>query len=115
MRTAIGHRLSCKEILASNIKLCNVLMRVLANLAVELNKGQTEFTKFECKRIYMQRIEAFEADETEVMHNRLAFRHYLRELILNQQKIKQKIASEGNNEELLMQSPTASTTTTNQS
>ena len=31
-RCAITHRLNCKEILTSNINLCNVLMRILANL-----------------------------------------------------------------------------------
>ena len=77
------HRLSSMEILEANIKLCNILMRILANLALEFEKGNTEFTKLECKRIYMKRIEQYEADETDVMRNRLRFRNYIRELILN--------------------------------
>ena len=95
-RCAITHRLGCKQILVSNIKLCNVLMRILANLQVELAKGKTEFTKSECKRIYLQRIEGFEANDSEVLANRLRFRNYIRELILNQQRVMEKTAkSEG--------------------
>ena len=82
-RCAIMHRLNCKEILTSNINLCNVLMRILANLQVELAKGQTQFTKLECKRLYMAKVEPFEKTDDEVMLNRLRFRNYIRELILN--------------------------------
>ena len=52
--------------------------------ARHLESGRTEFTKTECKQLYMKRIEAYEKDETEVMENRLRFRNYIRELILNQ-------------------------------
>lgn len=91
-RCAIQHRLGCKEILTSNIKLCNVLMRILANLQVELAKGQNRFTRLECKRLYMARIEPYESSDEEVMLNRLRFRNYIRELILNQQRIMEKMA-----------------------
>lgn len=40
----------------------------------------------------MQRVEQFEKDDQEVMQNRLRFRNYIRELILNQQKVMDKIA-----------------------
>lgn len=33
-RLAISHRLNCKQILTANIKYCNILMRILANLQV---------------------------------------------------------------------------------
>ena len=86
------HRLHCKEILTSNINLCNVLMRILANLQVELAKGQTQFTKLECKRLYMAKVEPFEKTDDEVMLNRIRFRNYIRELILNQERMMEKIA-----------------------
>ena len=91
-RCALTHRINCKEILTSNIKLCNILMRILACLQCELAKGHTEFTKLETKRIYMQRVEAYEKSEDEVIQNRLYFRNYIRELILNQQRVMEKIA-----------------------
>ena len=49
-----------------------------------MSRGKTEFTKLECKALYMQRIEPYEQSDGEVMENRLMFRNYLRELILNQ-------------------------------
>lgn len=91
-RCALMHRLHCKEILTSNINLCNVLMRILANLQVELAKGQTQFTKLECKRLYMAKVEPFEKTDDEVMLNRIRFRNYIRELILNQERMMEKIA-----------------------
>ncbi len=68
-------------------------MRILAELQMELEKGRIQFTKSECKKIYMKRIEAFESSESEVMLNRLTFRNYIRELILNQQRVMEKIAA----------------------
>lgn len=100
---AITHRMNCKEILTSNIKLANILMRILANLQVELSKGQTQFTKIECKKIYMQRVDQFEKDDQEVMQNRLRFRNYIRELILNQQKVMDKIAQKEGGEEMIQE------------
>lgn len=82
-RIALQHRVSCKEILCANIKLCNILIHILANLQLHLERGKTEFSKVECKRIYMQRIERYEKTDQEVMLNRLRFRRYIRELILN--------------------------------
>ena len=67
-------------------------MRILACLQCELAKGHTEFTKLETKRIYMQRVETYEKSEDEVIQNRLYFRNYIRELILNQQRVMEKIA-----------------------
>jgi hypothetical protein len=82
-RLAIVHRVNCKDILTQNIKYCNILMRILAELQMELEKGRIQFTKSECKKIYMRRIEAYEKSDEEVMLNRLKFRNYIRELILN--------------------------------
>ena len=76
-------------------------MRILANLQVQLAKGQTQFTKAELKKMYMQKVEPFETSDEEVMLNRLKFRNYIRELILNQQRVMEKIAkSEGGQEAL---------------
>jgi len=51
--------------------------------------------------MYMQKVEPFETSDEEVMLNRLKFRNYIRELILNQQRVMEKIAkSEGGQEAL---------------
>lgn len=86
------HRVDCKRILESNINLCNILMRILATLQVHFSKGKTEFTKLECKKLYMQRIDGYEKTDKEVMSNRLKLRNYIRELILNQHKVMEQIA-----------------------
>ena len=41
----------------------------------------------------MARVEAYESTEEEVMLNRLRLRNYIRELILNQQRVMEKIAA----------------------
>ena len=98
-RLAIQHRLACKEILTSNIRYCNILMHILANLHQELDGGKTDFTKDEIKRIYLKRIEKYEKSDDDIMPNRLRFRKYLSELILNQQRVMDKIANyKGQNE-----------------
>ena len=98
-RLAIQHRLACKEILTSNIRYCNILMHILANLHQELDGGKTDFTKDEIKRIYLKRIEKYEKSDDDIMPNRLRFRKYLGELILNQQRVMDKIANyKGQNE-----------------
>ena len=88
------HRTNCKEIIIGNIKNCQVLMRILANLQVALEKGQTSFTKTECKRLYMTKCDPYEESDQEVIENRFKFRNYIRELILNQQRMMEKIAME---------------------
>ena len=93
-RRALMHRTNCKEILLANIKNCQVLMRILANLQVALEKGQTSFTKTECKRLYMAKCEPYEESDREVIENRFRFRNYIRELILNHQRMMEKIAME---------------------
>ena len=98
-RLAIHHRIACKEILTSNIRYCNILMHILANLHQELDGGKTDFTKDEIKRIYLKRIEKYEKSDEDIIPNRLRFRKYLGELILNQQRVMDKIAnSKGQNE-----------------
>ena len=62
-----------------------------------MNKGQTKFSKDEVKAIYMQRVDEFETEE-EVFPNRLALRKYLRELILNQKRVIQKLVEEDETE-----------------
>ena len=93
-RRALMHRTNCKEIILGNIKNCQVLMRILANLQVALEKGQTSFTKIECKRLYMTKCVPYEETDQEVIENRFKFRNYIRELILNQQRMMEKIAAE---------------------
>ena len=98
-KMAITHRIACKEILTTNIHLCNITMNVLANLQIHFDKGQTQFTKAECKRIYMQRVNQYESSDEEVMLNRLRIRKYIRELILNQSRVAEKIANATQNDE----------------
>ena len=59
-------------------------MHILANLHQELDGGKTDFTKDEIKRIYLKRIEKYEKSDDDIIPNRLRFRKYLGELILNQ-------------------------------
>ena len=90
---AVAYRHESKVILQSNIRLCNVLCHILARLQAEMNKGTNRFSKDELKAIYMERVEQFETEE-EVFKNRLALRKYLRELILNQKRVIQKLVEE---------------------
>ena len=82
----IGSLADSKQILHSNIKLCNILVHILARLQTSMNQGQVQFSKGEVKRIYMERIEEFETED-EVFQNRLSLRKYLRELVLNQKRV----------------------------
>ena len=59
-------------------------MHILANLHQELDGGKTDFTKDEIKRIYLKPIEKYEKSDDDIIPNRLRFRKYLGELILNQ-------------------------------
>ena len=59
-------------------------MHILANLHQELDGGKTDFTKDEIKKIYLKRIEKYEKSDDDIIPNRLRFRKYLGELILNQ-------------------------------
>lgn len=71
-RIAILHRSSSKEILSQNLKLCNILMRLLARF----NDGR------DFKKAYMGIVEGYET-EAEIMQNRIKLRRYLRELANN--------------------------------
>lgn len=82
--TAIMHRIGQQQILQNNLTLLNILLRILARLKSEPDK--------EYKVSYMERVEGFET-EAEVMPNRLKLRRYLKEFLLNQQRIV-KAASE---------------------
>ena len=79
---AIQHRIDAKKILESNIKLCQILARILARLQIAFIKSGGQFTKAQFKAIYMERVDEFEPVE-EVLLNRLRLRKYLRELVLN--------------------------------
>ena len=76
IRFAILHRINAKDILTQNIKLCNILMRLLARF----NDGK------EFKKAYMGIVEVYES-EGELMLNRIKLRRYLRELSANQIRI----------------------------
>lgn len=80
---AIMYRLGQKKVLRSNLKLLNVLMRILARY-----RGGS---LAEIKAQYMGRVEDFESEE-EVLPNRLRLRKYLRELVGNQRRIFQAAA-----------------------
>ena len=56
----------------------------------------------------MERIDGYETTEEEVMQNRLLFRNYIRELILNQQRVMERIASEEGGEDVLQELTTRS-------
>ena len=79
---AINYRIAAKGIIYSNINLCNILLRILARLQAEINKGTFKFTKEDIKTIYMQRVDEFETEE-EILNNRIYMRKYLRELMVN--------------------------------
>jgi hypothetical protein len=80
-RLAIMHRRDCKYILDRNIKIFNILTRILALIHIESVKNP-QMTKHHLKLIYMERATEFETEE-EVLPNRLRLRKYLRELVLN--------------------------------
>jgi hypothetical protein len=71
---AAMYRLGQKTVLCRNLKLLNVLMRILARY-----RGGS---LAEIKAQYMERVEDFESEE-EVLPNRLTLRKYLRELVGN--------------------------------
>ena len=75
-RFAVLHRMNAKEILTENINFCQILMRILARFSTDGNY----------KERYMERVEDFETEE-EVMRNRIRFRRYLRELMINQKRV----------------------------
>lgn len=75
-RFAILHRMNAKEILTDNINFCNILMRLLARFGPDADYKQR----------YMQLAEGFETEE-ELMPNRIRLRRYLRELVVNQQRV----------------------------
>ena len=52
LRFAIMHRLDCKQILQSNIKTCQILMRILANIT-QVFQANSEVDKSVFKRLYM--------------------------------------------------------------
>jgi len=56
----------------------------------------------------MERIDGYETTDEEVMQNRLLFRNYIRELILNQQRVMERIASEEGGEDVLQELTTRS-------
>lgn len=84
VRLAVMHRSDCKKIVERNIKLFNILARILALIHIESQKNP-QMPKDHLRLIYMERCEDFETKE-EVLGNRLIFRKYIRELILNQKK-----------------------------
>ena len=43
--TAIRYRMSSKRVIMSNMNLCNIMIRILARLQAEINKGTFKFTK----------------------------------------------------------------------
>jgi len=51
----------------------------------------------------MERIDGYEANDQEVMRNRLIFRNYIRELILNQQRVMERLANEEGGEDVLQE------------
>ncbi len=71
-RFAILHRINAKEVLNSNIKSCEILIRLLARFL----DGR------DFKNRYMQIVEDFETPD-ELMLNRIKLRKYLRELAVN--------------------------------
>lgn len=73
---ALMHRLSAKEILAENIRLCKILLRIL-------NRAK-EGAAF--RAAYLERVEEQE-EESEVIPNRLKLRYYLRDLYINRLRI----------------------------
>lgn len=76
-RFAVLHRMNAKEILTDNINFCHILMKILARFTTEGG-----FTK----ETYMERVEDYEA-EADVVPNRIRFRRYLRELLINQKRV----------------------------
>jgi disulfide oxidoreductase YuzD len=68
--------MNAKEILNENIKLCQILMRILARF-----KDGKDF-----KSQYMNIVEDYEKEE-EIMMNRIKLRKYLRELVVNQKRV----------------------------
>lgn len=71
-RFAVLHRINAKDILNSNITLCNILMRILARFA----DGK------DFKKSYMAIVGGYET-QAEIMPNRIKLRKYLRELVVN--------------------------------
>lgn len=65
-----------KEILNENIRLCNILMRILARY-----RDGKDF-----KKAYMSIVDDYETED-EIIFNRIKLRKYLRELVANQKRI----------------------------
>ena len=82
---AITYRLGQKRIVLNNIKLLQILMRILVRF-----KGGTPQ---EVKTGYMSLVEDYETPE-EIIPNRLKLRRYLRELVLNQSRLGEQISEE---------------------
>ncbi len=79
------HRLDCKLILEWNIKILNILARILARIQLqceECSKTGEFISREEFKALYMEQVAQFETKE-EVLMNRVRMRKYLRELLLN--------------------------------
>lgn len=74
-RVAVSFRLQQKRILASQIKLCQVLTIILSRLKPGVS----------IKESYMNKVETYESkdSDSEVMLTRLQVRKYLREIIVN--------------------------------
>lgn len=83
-RLAVMHRRDCKHILERNIRIFNILTRILALIHVESVKNP-QMTKEQFRLIYMEPVPEFEHPD-EVLMNRIRIRKYLLELVLNQRK-----------------------------
>lgn len=82
---AIRHRIDCKTILEANIALLQILVRILAKLqfaSVKCAQIGQQMTRWDFKKIYMERVDQFETPE-EVVANRMRLRKYLKELLMN--------------------------------
>lgn len=77
-RFAVLHRMNAKDILTENINFCNILLRILARFG----------TDDDYKTRYMEIAEGYETEE-EIMRNRIRIRRYLRELMINQNRVLQ--------------------------
>ena len=77
-RFAVLHRMNAKDILTENINFCNILLRILARFG----------TDDDYKTRYMEIVEGYETEE-EIMRNRIRIRRYLRELMINQNRVLQ--------------------------
>lgn len=93
---AIRHRFDSKSILESNIKILQVLARILAKItfAIEQSKNTGQkLTRRVYKQIYMEHVEDFESKD-DVLMNRVRLRKYLRELLLNQKRVMETIRNQ---------------------